>query len=77
MSWRRMKRRCRCCTNRCPGETGLGEAYGLSLSADGGLVFLARVSEDYFLLAVTGPDALPGKWRFLLRQAARRARELL
>jgi predicted regulator of Ras-like GTPase activity (Roadblock/LC7/MglB family) len=58
-------------------ENGLGDAGALTLSASAGLVFLEKVSDDYFFLVVTDPGAIPGKWRFLLRQAARRAREVL
>ena len=58
-------------------ENGLGEAGELTLSASAGLIFLEKVSVDYFFLVVTDPGAIPGKWRFLLRQAARRAREVL
>ena len=60
-------------SERIAAENGLGESDELTLSAAGGLLFLRKVSEEYFFLVVTDPGAIPGKWRFLLRQAARRA----
>lgn len=62
---------------RIARDNGLGESEEFALSLSGGLVFLYRVTEDYFFLVVTHPGAIPGKWRFLLRQGARRAREVL
>lgn len=64
-------------SGRIARENGLGETEELTLKAAGGLVFLYKVTDDYFFLVVTDPGAIPGKWRFLLRQGARRAREAL
>lgn len=58
---------------RIAGETGLGAAREVLVAGDAGMVFLRRVTDDYFLLLVTGPDAVPGKCRFLMRQGAVRA----
>ncbi len=64
-------------SGRIARENGLGESEELTLSTSGGFIFLYRVTEEYFFLVVTDPGAIPGKWRFLLRQGARRARESL
>lgn len=62
---------------RISRENGLGECSEVSMTGDGGQVYLRRVAGEYFLLLVAGPEALPGKCRFLLRQGASRAREIL
>lgn len=64
-------------SGRIARENGLGEALEITLTGDRGLVFLHRVNEEYFLVVVTEPGALPGKWRFLLGRGARRAKEML
>lgn len=64
-------------SGRIARENGLGESRELTVATGGGIVFLHKVTEEYFLLVLTGPDAIPGKWRFLLRQGARRAKEAL
>jgi predicted regulator of Ras-like GTPase activity (Roadblock/LC7/MglB family) len=64
-------------SDRIARENGLGESAELSMAGDSGRVFLHRVSADYLLAVVTTPAVIPGKCRFLLRQAARRSREIL
>lgn len=64
-------------SGRIARENGLGESSELTVATEGGLLFLHKVNEEYFFLVVTDPGAIPGKWRFLLRQGARRAREAL
>ncbi len=58
-------------------ENGLGTAQEAFIGGDEGHVFVRRVTDDYLLLLVAGPAAIPGKCRFLLRQGARRAAEML
>lgn len=62
---------------RVAREQGLGGASEVFLAGDDGLVFFQRVTTDYYLLLVASPWAIPGKCRFLLRQGASRAKELL
>lgn len=62
---------------RVAGEQGLGDATEVSFAGDDGQVFFRKVTADYYLLLVTSPRAVPGKCRFLLRQGATRAREML
>jgi predicted regulator of Ras-like GTPase activity (Roadblock/LC7/MglB family) len=62
---------------RVAREQGLGEASEVSLVGGDGQLFFQRVTADYFLLIVALPGAIPGKCRFLLRQGASRAREML
>lgn len=62
---------------RMSGEQGLGGASEAMIAGDGGAVFLRKVTEEYFLLVVTSPDAIPGKCRFFLRNGASQAREIL
>jgi len=64
-------------SDRIATENGLGEGREASLAGDRGRVFIHRVTADYLLTVVTTPAAIPGKCRFLLRQAARRTREIL
>ena len=64
-------------SDRIAGENGLGAAEEIHLGGDRAQVFVRKVAEDYFLVIVTEPGTVPGKCRFLLRQAARRTRELL
>jgi predicted regulator of Ras-like GTPase activity (Roadblock/LC7/MglB family) len=64
-------------SGRIARENGMGETEELTLATSGGLLFLYKVTEEYFFLVVTESGAIPGKWRFLLRQGARRAREAL
>ena len=64
-------------SSRISRENGMGECFELSLSGDRGQVYFRRVAGEYFLLLVADPGAIPGKCRFLLRQGASRAREIL
>jgi predicted regulator of Ras-like GTPase activity (Roadblock/LC7/MglB family) len=64
-------------SGRMSTEQGLGAACEVQIAGDDGAVFLRKVTEEYFLLVVTSPGAIPGKCRFLLRQGASRAREML
>ena len=64
-------------SGRVAGEQGLGDATEVSFAGDDGQVFFRKVTADYYLLLVTSPRAVPGKCRFLLRQGATRAREML
>jgi predicted regulator of Ras-like GTPase activity (Roadblock/LC7/MglB family) len=63
--------------DRIARENGLGEGREVSLAGDSGRVFIHRVSADYLLTVVATTAVIPGKCRFLLRQAARRSREIL
>ena len=62
---------------RVAKEQGLGGASEVFFAGDDGQVFFRKVTADYYLLLVTSPRAVPGKCRFLLRQGASRAREML
>lgn len=62
---------------RIARESGFGASRELVLSGEEGLVYVRPVTDDYFLLLVTGPDAIPGRCRFLLRRGSERARTLL
>ena len=62
---------------RVAGEHGLGGASEVFIAGEDGQVFFQRVTADYYLLLVAAPGAVPGKCRFLLRQGASRAREML
>lgn len=64
-------------SGRITRENGLGAARELVLSGERGQVYIRSVTDDYFLLLVTEPGAIPGKCRFLLRQGSERARMLL
>jgi len=64
-------------SDRIATENGLGEAGEIYLAGERALVFVRRVAQDYFLVVVTTTGTVPGKCRFLLRQAARQAREML
>ncbi len=64
-------------SGRISAETGLGAVGEVFVSSENGLIFVRRVTDDYFLLLVAAPDAIQGKCRFLLRQGARQAREML
>lgn len=64
-------------SSRVSGETGLGDAREFFVGGSDGIVFVRRVTPDYFLLLVASPGAIPGKCRFLLRLGADRARDLL
>ncbi|MBI5419624.1 MAG: hypothetical protein HZA60_06005 [Deltaproteobacteria bacterium] len=64
-------------SGRITGENGMGAANEVFVAGEEGLLFLRRVTEDYFLLLVAEPGAVPGKCRFLLRQGSQRAREML
>lgn len=62
---------------RISRENGLGECSEISMTGGRGHVYFRRVAGEYYLLLVTDPQAIPGKCRFLLRQGASRAREIL
>ncbi len=64
-------------SDRITRENGLGENREVSFAGESGRVFIHRVTADYHLTVVANPAAVPGKCRFLLRQAARRSREIL
>ncbi len=64
-------------SERISRENGLGAAQEIFLGGDGGHVYVRRVTDDYVLLLVAGPEAIPGKCRLLLRQGARMALEML
>ncbi len=58
-------------------ECGGGGPVEIAVRGEQGHVFLRKVTPDYFLLLLADPGAIPGKCRFLARQGADRARELL
>ncbi len=62
---------------RVASEQRLGTASEVWIAGDDGTVFLRTVTDDYFLLLVAQPGAVPGRCRFLLRQGAARARQML
>jgi predicted regulator of Ras-like GTPase activity (Roadblock/LC7/MglB family) len=64
-------------SGRIAGENELGDSRELLLAGEKGLVLVRKVSEDYLLLLVAEPGAVPGRCRFQLRQGARRAMEML
>jgi predicted regulator of Ras-like GTPase activity (Roadblock/LC7/MglB family) len=64
-------------SDRIAGENGLGASQEIYLAGEDALVFVRRVTADYHLVVVTTTGTVPGKCRFLLRQAARRTREML
>jgi predicted regulator of Ras-like GTPase activity (Roadblock/LC7/MglB family) len=64
-------------SDRIASENGLGEGRELCLDGERGRLFVHRVTAEYVLAVVTGTTVVPGKCRFLLGQAARKAREIL
>ncbi|MGE5663792.1 MAG: roadblock/LC7 domain-containing protein [Deltaproteobacteria bacterium] len=64
-------------SGRISSETGLGTARELFVAGESGLIFVRRVTDEYFLLLLAAPEAIQGKCRFLLRQCARQALEML
>jgi predicted regulator of Ras-like GTPase activity (Roadblock/LC7/MglB family) len=62
---------------RIAGENGLGGASEMLLVGEEGMVLVRKVTEDYLLLLIAEPGAIPGKCRFYLRRGARRVREML
>jgi predicted regulator of Ras-like GTPase activity (Roadblock/LC7/MglB family) len=64
-------------SDRIATENGLGGAQEVYLAGESALAFVRRVTADYFLVVVTTTGTVPGKCRFLLRQAARRAMEIM
>ena len=62
---------------RIAGENGLGDASEMLLAGEQGMILVRKVTEDYFLLLVAVPGAVPGKCRFHLRRGARQARKML
>lgn len=64
-------------SGRIAAESGIGEAEELFVAGGKGTVLVARVTDDYLLMLVSDSAAIQGKCRFLLRQGARRAKEML
>ena len=64
-------------SGRVAGGQGLGGTSEVFIGGKDGFLFLQSVTADYYLLLVAAPGAIPGKCRFLLRQGASRAREML
>jgi len=64
-------------SDRIASENGLGEGREVSFAGNRGRVFIQRVSDDYLLAVVTSVGIIPGRCRFLMKQAARKAREIL
>lgn len=64
-------------SGRISSESGLGAVGEVFVASENGVIFVRRVTDDYFLLLVAAPDAIQGKCRFLLRQGARQVREML
>lgn len=64
-------------SGRIAAENGLGGASELFLAGDGGIVMVRKLTEEYILLLVADAGAIPGRCRFHLRHAARRAKEML
>ena len=64
-------------SGRISSEIGLGSTREVFVASERGLIFVRRVTDDYFLLLVAAPQATQGKCRFLLRQGARQAQEML
>ncbi len=64
-------------SGRISVETGMGGTREVFVASEKGLIFVQRVTDDYFLLLIAAPDAIQGKCRFLLRQGARQALEML
>ena len=62
-------------SDRVASDNGLGAAQEIQLAGDHALSFVRRVTADYFLVVVTTAATVPGRCRFLMRQAARRAVE--
>jgi len=62
---------------RISGENGLGAAGEVTVAGERGHLFIRPVTEEYYLLVVADPAAIPGRCRFLLRRGAQRARGLL
>lgn len=64
-------------SDRIAEENGLGSAEEVYLGGGNAMVFVRKVTGEYYLVIVTASGTVPGKCRFLLRQAARRTREML
>jgi len=64
-------------SSRIALENGFGEGREAFFSGDQGCVFIHRVADGYFLVVVASNGIIPGRCRFLLRQAALRAQEIL
>jgi len=64
-------------SDRISGENGLGTGQEAAIEAERGRVFIQRVTGDYLILIVTSNGSIPGRCRFLLKQAARKTREIL
>ncbi len=64
-------------SGRIAADTGMGGTREVFVASENGLIFVQRVTDDYFVLLVAAPEAIQGRCRFLLRQGARQAREML
>lgn len=64
-------------SGRIGRDTGLGAPTEVALATEGGQVFMRPVTDDYFLIVVADPAAIPGRCRFLLRRGSEAARRLL
>jgi predicted regulator of Ras-like GTPase activity (Roadblock/LC7/MglB family) len=64
-------------SDRISSENGLGASEEVHIGGDLAQIFIRKVAEEYFLVIITDPGTVPGKCRFLLRQAARRTGGLL
>jgi predicted regulator of Ras-like GTPase activity (Roadblock/LC7/MglB family) len=64
-------------SGRIAGENGLGTTTEIFVAGEQGQILVRRVTEDYLLLLVVDPDAVAGRCRYHLRQAARRAKAML
>jgi len=64
-------------SDRIAGDYSLGATQEVFLAGDRAQTFVRRVTADYFLVIVTTTGTVPGKCRFLLRQAARRTQGMM
>jgi len=64
-------------SGRITSENGLGEGREVFFAGDHGCVFIHRIAEGYFLVVVASNGIISGRCRFLIRQAALRAKEIL
>ena len=64
-------------SGRIASENGLGKGREAFFAGDQGCVFIHRVAEGYFMVVVASSGTIPGRCRFLLRQAVLCARNIL
>jgi len=64
-------------SERISSENGLGEGREVFFAGDQGCVFVHRVADGYLMAVVASNGVIPGRCRFLLRQAVLRAQEIL